>query len=43
MNISDADNILFNLSGGLLPKDLSERECKVLEEEHGKDWFTKIG
>jgi hypothetical protein len=42
MNITEAQNIVFNLGSGLPPKDLSERECKILEE-FDKDWFTKLG
>ena len=31
------------MSAGLLPKDLSENECKILSEDYGEDWFHFLG
>ena len=41
--INGIRNILLNLSGGLLPKDLTKEEVALLEEEFGEMWFYKIG
>ena len=37
------NNLLLNMSGGLLPKDLSEDEVNLLRDRFGPDWFTKLG
>lgn len=42
-NTSEIDNILLNLSSGLLPKNLSAHEVELLEKEFGKDWFERLG
>ena len=42
-DISDVENLLLNMSGGLLPKDLQPDEIKLLESKYGPDWFTKLG
>ena len=39
----ETNNILLNMSGGLLPENLSENEIKLLEQRFGKDWFHKLG
>lgn len=39
----ETNNLLLNMSGGLLPKDLSENEVKLLRDRFGPDWFTKLG
>lgn len=36
-------NILFNLSAGMLPKNLSREEVKVLEDHFGSEWFSEMG
>ena len=43
IELSKTDNILFNLQGGLLPKDLTKGEIELLEKEYGKDWFIELG
>lgn len=41
--IGSVENLLLNLSGGLLPENLTSEEVKVLEKEYGPDWFEKMG
>ncbi len=44
MNDSDyIDNLLMNMSGGLLPENLSKEEVDLLKERYGKDWFEYLG
>ena len=43
IKLSKTDNILLNLQGGLLPKDLTKKEVELLEKEYGKDWFIELG
>ena len=43
MNIDNTDNLLLNMSAGLLPKDLQPDEIKLLEIRYGKEWFEKLG
>ncbi len=38
-----AGNLVLNMSGGLLPKNLMKDEVKLLEEAYGKDWFEDLG
>lgn len=37
------NNLLLNMSGGLLPKDLKEYEIELLRDRFGPDWFAKLG
>lgn len=37
------NNLLLNMSGGLLPEYLSEDEIQLLEKRFGQDWFHKLG
>jgi hypothetical protein len=37
------NNLIFNMSGGLLPSDLSEDEIKLLTERFGANWFHRLG
>lgn len=37
------ENIVLNMSAGLLPEDLSRTECIILKEEYGPNWFTQLG
>lgn len=37
------NNILLNMSGGLLPVDLSQDEIDLLKERFGPEWFHKLG
>lgn len=41
--IDEIDNLLLNMTAGLLPKDLTESEVQLLEDRYGKDWFTELG
>ena len=41
--MKEVDNLLLNLSGGLLPKDLQPDEVELLKKEYGDDWFEKLG
>lgn len=43
MKISDVDNLLLNMSAGLLPENLSPNEIKLLEDKFGKNWFETLG
>ena len=43
MDITPLVNLMLNLSGGLLPEHLTKEECKMLEEEFGKNWFEELG
>ena len=43
MQIDDVDNLLLNMKAGLLPKDLTESEVRLLEDRYGNDWFTELG
>ncbi len=42
-DIDDVTNLLLNMSGGLLPEDLSEEEVNMLKEKYGEDWFEELG
>lgn len=39
----ETNNLLLNMSGGLLPIDLSSREIKLLRIRFGNDWFHNLG
>lgn len=41
--IGKFENLLLCLMGGLLPKDLSQFEIKLLEERVGPNWFSDLG
>ncbi len=43
LNVSILDNLILNMSGGLLPEQLSESEIQLLVDEYGKDWFDYLG
>lgn len=43
IKFSKVENILLNMQGGLLPKDLTKKEVKILKKEYGKDWFKILG
>ena len=42
IKFSETDNILLNMEGGLLPKDLTKKEMELLKKEYGKNWFEKL-
>ena len=37
------ENILLNMQGGLLPKDLTKKEINLLKKEYGENWFEELG
>lgn len=37
------ENLLLNMTAGLLPADLDEEEVKLLEDRFGKNWFNELG
>jgi len=39
----DVNNLILNMSGGLLPEHLQPDEVKALVEAHGDGWFEKLG
>ena len=39
----ETNNLILNMSGGLLPEHLSSYEVKLLESRFGKDWFHELG
>jgi hypothetical protein len=43
MKLREVDNLLLNMSGGLMPEHLSAREKKLLAKEFGKDWLLVLG
>jgi len=43
VKISSYFNLMFNMSGGLLPENLSKDEVEILKDKHGNDWFTELG
>jgi len=43
MKLSEVDNLLLNMTAGLLPEDLSQDECQLLKEKYGEHWFTELG
>jgi hypothetical protein len=43
MKLSPVENLLLNMSAGLLPKDLTHKEITLLQDVYGKDWFTILG
>lgn len=43
MHISDIDNLLLNMSGGLLPENLSREEVNLLKKKYGESWFDVLG
>lgn len=36
-------NLLLNMSGGLLPENLTGDEIDLLAGKYGPDWFEKLG
>ena len=37
------NNLLLNMSSGLLPKDLQKEEITLLELRFGTNWFEALG
>lgn len=42
-NISEYENLLFNMSAGVLPEYLSKNEIEMLRLKHGENWFEELG
>lgn len=43
MKLSQTDNLLLNMSAGLLPKDLNKHEVSLLKRRLGTNWLLKLG
>jgi hypothetical protein len=43
MIISDIENLLLNMSSGLLPEYLKEKEVAMLVKRFGINWFEELG
>jgi len=43
MLFSEVENLLLNMMGGLLPEYLTEKECLLLKENYGENWFYELG
>ena len=41
--IDEVDNIILNMSAGVLPEYLVEDEVNMLVSRYGEDWFEKLG
>ena len=41
--LNNIDNLLLNMSAGLLPVNLSLEECKLLTDNFGSNWFIELG
>lgn len=41
--MDEIDNLLLNMSGGLLPENLTVDEVSLLKDRYGDDWFAKLG
>jgi len=41
--LREVENLLLNMTGGLMPADLNKHEVELLEKEFGKDWLLKLG
>ncbi len=37
------NNLLLNMSGGLLPEHLSKEEIMLLRDRFGENWFESLG
>lgn len=43
MEITEVDNLIFNMASGLLPEDLTEHEVSLLRTMYGENWFENMG
>ena len=41
--ITEVQNLILNMSGGLLPEHLQEDEINLLKKKYGKNWFKELG
>lgn len=43
IEFTEVDNLLMNMSAGLLPENLAPREIEMLEKKYGANWFKELG
>ena len=43
MMFDEIDNLLMNMSAGLLPEHLCVAEVNLLKQKYGENWFEKLG
>lgn len=43
MKLTKLENLLLNMSSGLMPEDLQKDEIELLIEEFGYNWFEELG
>ena len=43
IKFTTVQNLLLNMSGGLLPEELTPTEVNWLEKEFGAGWFEYLG
>lgn len=43
MIFNEVENLLMNMSGGLLPEHLQKDEIILLQNKYGPNWFEKLG
>jgi uncharacterized alpha/beta hydrolase family protein len=42
-NFTEVENLLLNMSAGVLPEHLTKHEVELLEKEYGINWFEELG
>jgi hypothetical protein len=40
---NELQNLLLNMSSGLLPENLTQNEIELLKEYYGENWFEELG
>ena len=43
LKFTEVQNLLLNMSSGLLPEHLNKREIGLLVKKFGNDWFSELG
>ena len=43
MMFDEVENLLMNISAGLLSESLCVSEIKLLKQKYGDNWFEKLG
>jgi hypothetical protein len=43
MELTYVENLLLNMTSGLLPENLSSQEITALKTEFGDNWFEALG
>jgi len=43
MKLDALDNLIMNMSAGLLPENLCVSEINLLKQKYGDNWFEKLG